>query len=54
MGEPSTEPAGVSSGTGMRCPTCKSTNVECTSDKRAHVHECHDCGYRTESAPVKR
>lgn len=38
----------------MRCPECGSTNVTCTSTTKIHRHECHDCGYVTASAPVKR
>lgn len=28
---------------GLRCPSCRSTNVVCHG--RPHGHECQDCGY---------
>lgn len=38
----------------MRCPECNSTNVTCTDGWRAHVHECHDCGFSTVARSTKR
>lgn len=42
----------------MRCPSCKSEDVDClpvlrATTKRAfrpHTHICHACGYKTEAA----
>jgi predicted RNA-binding Zn-ribbon protein involved in translation (DUF1610 family) len=40
--------------TQMHCPECGSENVSCVSDRKAHTHTCHDCGYETVAAPVKK
>ena len=34
----------------LRCPKCGSRNVTCEDTRKHHLHECHDCGYRTEAA----
>lgn len=37
----------------MHCPECGSGNVDCSQTPTTHVHECHDCGYRTVAAQTR-
>lgn len=35
----------------IRCPKCKSEDVDCESNRKHHRHICHTCGFETIAAP---